>query len=307
MMEALLHGNSRSMPEHGPSAESSGYRAAVALNNTGVSLLGRGAYRDAMVTLKESVYVLRQQYGAASRLADDQSNSMARALRLAEKRLAAASHSPAANGTVCPISFDGSVFHGLDFCVDHPAGPASLRYFPAWIECSQANACDNSLEGNHHRHDYEFQSALILYNFALAHLCVARDTMATLKHQSAPVANVEPLFHGAMQLLKMVDSIIDNGSHWTMSWEEPRLLVTCLSFMFMNEAAQQVGNSISEPVSDRLFAAVDAWHKWSQGTAGLFEDATMVRWVVPVMGGPSPDPTKMQLRVYPSTQKASAA
>jgi hypothetical protein len=262
-----------------PRSENDDYCVAIALNNVGVSLLVRGAHREALLTFQDSVHVLRRVSAAEHADPTDHVTTNNDMLRLAEKRLSVASRQPRASDGVYPISHEGSAFHGLCFTADL-ADTTIFQFFPTWIECSAVNLLfdrEPSPRENEGQ-EIELQFSLVLYNFAVAHSYGAQNT----RTHPASEADVEMLQHGAVQLLKMAHRILDedvNTAYWS-SLNDSRLVLVCLSLMLMKVIAQQHGSLVDAvQASDELDQAVAAWHRWSLIASDLFDDAVAVERV----------------------------
>jgi hypothetical protein len=261
--------------------------ASVALNNIGVSLLVRGAYRLSLDTFADSIAILQDVY-----CADHQpSMTVRRLLDSANKRLAS-TFNPAWKPTttthcVKPITHAGAVFHGLNFTIDpsdeYPA------YHPAWIDYRTPDVAvdDEGLPVTTDIFDSDFHSALIFYNYSLAHLCLAQE----LSSSSDSLMDVdffdiecsERLQKRALRILDMVHEILDSISRstaWSLMSEGSRLTLAALSQTHSVFMTRQFSNLlVAKGASNRLSATIDAWQRWSGVTADLFDDSTTVRLV----------------------------
>lgn len=135
-------------------------RGAVCLNNAAVTLLERGCYRQSYGTLKAAVSIMRSDVNKET------CQRLERELKASVKHLNAP---PCASSNRVPLrvlSDEGTHFHTalrLDDCV--------FTMCPLRIE-----ECD-SFDGS----EWDVIAAIVVYNFAVSQLCVAR----TVKRQSA--------------------------------------------------------------------------------------------------------------------------
>jgi tetratricopeptide (TPR) repeat protein len=242
-------------------------RKCIALNNHGVSLLVRGAYRPAFEAFKDSFEVLKTAHVAYQDCCD---------LDLARKSLALAFSHPQPPSipsmSVVPISHNGIVFHGLDFTMGELA-----VYSPIWIECPVRNvpAKNNELSPG------SFQLSIILYNYALAHLCLAQE-VRTCSADLAAIDHANLLTEAAICLLEMVLEILDDLSEstaWSPWTEEARLTMASLALThIMTTAAKQGKVAKAARAYQRLSVAADAWQRWSFAMTDSFDNATVVSW-----------------------------
>jgi hypothetical protein len=130
------------------------HRAAVALNNMGVSLLERRAYRHGMETLKDAILVMESVLRPSAVSSD-------------------------------VISHGGATSHPSSFLAS-PAFTSPVRIEATDLDCPEDR-------------DPDLDSAIMINNFALAHLCVAKNTNSPIKLQER-----------ARKLFNMAYSIISN-------------------------------------------------------------------------------------------------
>jgi hypothetical protein len=170
------------------------HRAAIALNNMGVSLLERRAYRQGMETLKDAIVVMKRVLRPASHSQGfgktPNSTSYAEAkVHRASKRMATAQPVPSAVSidvishcaTFSHRSDSGSILHG---------GSSYPLSSPIRIEANDLV----SREGR----DSDLESSIMLYNFGLAHLCMAKLVKSPIK-----------VLEGALTLFNMAYSVFD--------------------------------------------------------------------------------------------------
>ena len=134
----------------------SSYRVAIHLNNVGVSLLQRKAYRQALDTLKDAVSVIRSTFAG-----EDDEHEARRDLMLARAaRRLASPKSLVCSSQLVTISDDGGV--------------TAINSFPS------VNQRDRTVYAVAIEHfclderDVDVDSAIILHNFALSHLLLSR-------------------------------------------------------------------------------------------------------------------------------------
>ena len=161
------------------------YRVAVALNNMGVALLERGAYCQAMKTLKDSILVMKGILRTSSKctVGDDIQTK----IDMATKRLMSPQPVPSTL-PVTILSHDGSLLYSSmksvltqgDFCA------VLVRIEPL------------DLRSPEHQ-DTDLESAIILYNFAIAHICMAKHSDST--------TDVKQFREGSLKLLEMACDI----------------------------------------------------------------------------------------------------
>jgi hypothetical protein len=248
-------------------------RKCIALNNHGVSLLARGACRPAFEAFKDSFEVLKTAHVASHR---DMSPVDCCMLDVARKSLALAfSHSQPPSipsMSVVPMSHNGIVFHGLDFTMGEIA-----VYAPIWIECPVRNvaAKNNELSPG------SFQLSIILYNYALAHLCLAQE-VRSCGADLAAIDHAHQLTEAAIRLLEMVLEILDDLSEstaWSPWTEEARLTMASLALTHIMTTSTQQGNAAKVVRAyHRLSVAADAWQRWSFAMTDSFDNATAVSW-----------------------------
>jgi hypothetical protein len=176
------------------------HRAAIALNNMGVSLLKRRAYRQGMETLKDAIFVmervLRPPLISSQRVGETpNSTSYAEAkVHRASKRMANPQPIPSAGGidvvSQCAIfshrSCSGSLLHR--------ASSSLLR-----IEATDLVSREDR--------DSDLESSIMLYNFGLAHLCMAKLAKTPIKLQEGALK----LFNMAYSILATLSDIEGHG------------------------------------------------------------------------------------------------
>jgi hypothetical protein len=167
------------------------YRVALTLNNIGVQLLERGAFRQSLDTMQDAVFMMKShlRYTAVAqgraRTTPDSSGRVQSRLSEAMKRLANAQPvQPAVK--VNTLSFGGTL---LSSCI-FPFEDQTMQ-FPLPIEIDTAN-CDCIKDLN-----LDLVSGIVLLNFGVAHF-----------YTSKVMKPSEKLCEDALKLLNMAYSIV---------------------------------------------------------------------------------------------------
>jgi len=146
------------------------YKGAIALNNIGIVLLERSAYRQALDTLKDAVFVMKVIFRPDNNVAP---NIQAK-LQRASERVASPEVEECSSRTVTETLSNVGSFSSISTVMLKQGAP---YVFPIRIE------------ENDDDYDLDIDSANILHNFAIAHLCCSRiaKTLASaeLLRQSA--------------------------------------------------------------------------------------------------------------------------
>jgi hypothetical protein len=170
-------------------------RAAIALNNMGVSLLEQRAYRQGMETLKDAIFVMKRVFRPQSRnsslgATSDATSSTDIKIHHAVQRMA--------NPQPVPFTMITDVIsHGVASSHSSPLGSilressSSSFTIPIRIEATDIDCPEDR--------DPDLESAIMIYNFGLAHLCMAKLAKSPMK-----------LREGALKLFNMAYSIISN-------------------------------------------------------------------------------------------------
>jgi hypothetical protein len=172
------------------------HRAAIALNNMGVSLLERRAYRQGMETLKDAVFVMKRvlrppsisSQGLCKTPNDSMSNAEAKVHR-ASKRMA--SPRPLSSAISIDVVSQCATFShrsNLSGSSLHGGSPSSSLSSPLRIEATDLISLEDR--------DSDLESSIMLYNFGLAHLCMAKLVKTPMKLQKV-----------ALQLFNMAYSL----------------------------------------------------------------------------------------------------
>ena len=170
-------------------------RAAIALNNMGVSLLEQRAYRQGMETLKDAIFVMKRVFRPQSRTSSlgatsDSTISTDIQIHRAVQRMA--------NPQPVPFAMITNVIsHGVASSHSSPLGSilressSSSFTIPIPIEATGIDCPEDR--------DPDLESAIMIFNFGLAHLCMAKLAKSPMK-----------LREGAHKLFNMAYSIISN-------------------------------------------------------------------------------------------------
>lgn len=147
------------------------YRNALYLNNAGVSMLSRGAYNDAVDTFKDGLALMEKVINPENQVVDDEAFHFPRVqacVEKATKRLARSSNPlrPAWHVPLKNISLDGSV--------DPTAMKVIFREQQGAL-AMPIRVDDVQTEGDFDRM-HEVVPAIMLMNYALAHLCLSRPS-----------------------------------------------------------------------------------------------------------------------------------
>jgi tetratricopeptide (TPR) repeat protein len=225
------------------------HRAAIALNNMGVSLLEQRAYRQGMETLKDAIFVMKHVFRPQSRNAGLGATSYSTGrtdvkINRAVQRMT--NPQPVPSTVIIDV-----ISHGVASSQSSPLGSilraSSSFAVPIRIEATDLDCPEDR--------DPELESAIMLYNFGLAHLCMA-------KLAKSP----NELREGALKLFNMAYSIISNkiiSNKNTLSRlsaselqiiSETRLL---LAFAVLNNVARvltEMGNHTEANTSYRRLA-----------------------------------------------------
>ena len=150
------------------------YKGAVALNNIGIVLLEQGAYRQALDTLKDAVFVMKVIFRPRDNSAPLASNVEVK-LKRASERIASPHCEESSINTITEILSNMGSFRSINTVMLKQGAP---YVFPIRIE-----------ECTDQEYDLDIDSANILHNFAIAHLCCSRTAKtlasAELFRQSA--------------------------------------------------------------------------------------------------------------------------
>jgi hypothetical protein len=278
-------------------------RAAIALNNIGVSLLERGAYQLALQTFKDSVALLHRTIGV-NPTTNSNDGIVRHMLHLAETRLASSfgptiDSIPQSDMRIRRVLYDGSAFCNLKFDLAHTL--TKTMYVPVSMEPSECSR-EDSMPGT------SFRSAVFLYNFALAHLCLAQVVPSPSSNVSGITFSQHLLFT-ARQLLGMVLQLLATSietTAWSMWTEGSRLALTCLSLAYLGATMPGMSRFHTAPPSNELSLAVESWRYWIYRTGHWIDDETAVVLVEPT-SEVNQSNHSLQMRVLPHVKKAPAA
>jgi hypothetical protein len=174
------------------------YRRAIVLNNIAVSFLEREAYAQAMETLKDAICIMKQALCAGQLLESASSDCNVEKVNKAFRLLLATNHErSAASGADVKSPVDTIIFDkgpmqisaaSPFLCADSPYQVIS----PIRIEIIDSECLLDR--------DSDLDSALMLYNYALAHVAMAESSCLKKKHRL-----------GALALFDMATTVIMNG------------------------------------------------------------------------------------------------
>jgi hypothetical protein len=186
------------------------YRRAIVLNNIGVSLLERQAYAQAMDTLKDAICIMKQalctgQIMVEGATTSDHNVDNVEKVNTAYRLLLATSYkreSAAESSPVDTIIFDKGpkqvTAAGPFLCSDIPHQVIS----PIRIEIIDSECLLDR--------DADLDSALMLYNYALAHVAMAECSCLKKKYRL-----------GALALFDMATTVIMNGENGGLCFKCP--------------------------------------------------------------------------------------
>lgn len=185
------------------------YRASIALNNTGVSLLEQRAYRQAIDTFKDAIQVMRLVFTSDNNSnynSDDGSASVQDKLDRASKRLA--QPRPL---TKCPsldlACLDDANVHSM---WKEAAAAGMSSCLPSSQTYSSSTAFPIRLAGLGGGGDLDVESAMMLYNFGLSYLCLARFFSRRKTNNSSSNKGSKDVLQQALKLFYMAYSTLSN-------------------------------------------------------------------------------------------------
>jgi exonuclease VII small subunit len=168
------------------------HRAAIALNNMGVSLLERRAYRQGMETLKDAIFVMKCVLRPRSIISSQGLGEMPSSISYAEEKVHRASKRMA-NPQPIPSAM----------CIDVVSRCATFSHYPHHSDSvlRMSSSSPLRIEATDHisleDRDSDLESSIMLYNFGLAHLCMAKLVKTPIKLQE-----------GALTLFKMAYCVL---------------------------------------------------------------------------------------------------
>jgi hypothetical protein len=147
------------------------YRGAIALNNMGVSLLEQRAYRQGLDTLKDSIVLMKrvfhqQSTPLPSTMPMYSTSNVDAKVEQANKRMANPQAAPSVL-SIGVVSYDGpSFYHSTIDSVLKVGSASPFAFVPIRIETADFDTQEDQ--------DHEMESAILLYNLGIAHLCVSK-------------------------------------------------------------------------------------------------------------------------------------
>jgi hypothetical protein len=202
------------------------YRSVIALNNIGVSLLERGAFRQAYQTFKGAAFVLKRHlsgHKATSEKPAAAFNSSGIPPAVPTEMIKAMQRLSnvqpiSLTFQVNKVSYGGGTFppSSLFFIGQDKSLPSAL---PIEIETQGSDWTEDL--------DLDMVSGIVLLNFGIAHLCVSKVTRRP-----------EQLRNGALQLFDMAYSIISSQQAVDASVSEGRCM---LAAVVLNQTTNVLG------------------------------------------------------------------
>jgi hypothetical protein len=231
------------------------HRAAIALNNMGVSLLERRAYRQGMETLKDAVLVMKRVLRPASisqgfgKTPNSACNAEAKIHR-ASKRMATPQPIVPSTVSIDAISHGATVSHRSKV---HRGSSYPLSS-PLRIEATDLVSREDR--------DSDLESSIMLYNFGLAHLCMATLAKTPIKFRE-----------GALKLFNMAYSVFailcDQVGHGI---REDMVLLAAATLDNIVALLTQMGKHSEANASDQELARLGRAIQEFQGRNPLLED-----------------------------------
>lgn len=227
------------------------YRAAIALNNMGVSLLERACYRQAMETLQDGIHVMKEVF-RPDRSAAGSSSEVDFKLHQAAQRVASPVRmcTPWLNVSLQTLSFDLSLSPVLNYLRE---SPSTTCFLPIRIDLPPECGF-----GDFRLHEPDFESAIILYNFGVANLLLSKVASGTVS---------EKLRGNAMSILNLASSVLSKRSSLCDDTLEEASLLQLGLMVFhtiiqvLVDAGDDLEASIVYERYDRLRDAVEALHE----------------------------------------------
>ena len=149
-------------------------RTAMALNNIGVSLLERGMFSDAMLSLKDAVKVIQVGFSTKEGQSDLLSaTDMDSIISAASRRMSRAS--TRTKTQLCPLRLVVCSIHDLPLVAKAAIeeGPTTSSAFAIRVE-------DLELDSGLYI-ESDLKSAIILHNFAVSYLCMSESARTKAK------------------------------------------------------------------------------------------------------------------------------
>jgi len=210
------------------------HRAAIALNNMGVSLLERRAYRQGMETLKDAIFVMKRVIHPQSKTPDfatntPSTNSTEAKVNRANKRMA--NPQPVPSAFSCDvISHEAISSHHQPMDSVLRKGAASPSTFPIRIEAGNIDCPEDR--------NPDLESAIMLHNFGVAHLCMSKLAKSPLKFQEGALA----LFNMAYSIISNRNTIAQLSDSDMRSVSETRLLLAVVVLNNVVRVLRATGN-----------------------------------------------------------------
>lgn len=144
-------------------------RAALSLNNTGVTLLERRCYRQALITLKEATRILQDPPRATAK-PEEEANELQDLLQKATQRLT--------NPQIMNVNDRHSRLEiqaiSLEDLILSAPPPATRILRPIRVEEFDSALLPEYYSGKA-TDSFDLESAVVVHNFGLAHVCISRS------------------------------------------------------------------------------------------------------------------------------------
>lgn len=235
------------------------YRAAIALNNYGVSLLARGAFDDAVETLKDAVTIMKFEYPCYNSHALRGHGITEMVLR-AQKRVAAATLN---DPSPSEIEIFDVVFSSVDISsLQHalPRGPGDSTFYPIRIDLPFPDDFDDR--------DLDLESAVLLNNFGISHICISRTHPDLMER--------EVMRSAALQIFSLTHSILVRESQCLRFGIQQTCLLLISAVSLMNIIAALSSEQTSD--TSEALETLSRLHKVLNGIHHSQPDLFFVRY-----------------------------
>jgi hypothetical protein len=207
-------------------AQDQHYRCAIALNNIGVQLLQRSSFKQAVQVLKDAVYTIRIAFPTKSSASNTSHNPAAcdteRLIADATKKLYNPLSSNPKTVDVCSWDLQRIDVLNIERMINQVLSASTINLVPVTIDMIDIELEERSAD---------FQAALILYNFALAHVGLASRPQECARTE---------FLKGALRMLQLSHAIVmeDAATDFSIS----SLTLTALILSTTGFILSQIGN-----------------------------------------------------------------
>lgn len=234
------------------------YKNAITLNNLGVHLLGQGAAKQALETLRDAVDTFRVSCDPSMYASDGLAGQSLSSLT--DEKVQKASEqvkNPARTGNRASVEM--LCWEDLSVSSSHTLSAAANAF---GRECWAAFSVRTDVAVS--QRDREFDSSIFMYNYALAHLAYMSEGNATLAKKSAL-----SLFRMSFSILfkKVEERVEDDGDTWeSVSIESATGLTVAvlsnLAHIFLSEARNNEASACLEKLKEIFenLATVERMH-----------------------------------------------